>query len=183
VKTGSPEHVGLPLVIEIARQNEQQIRQPIGASNGGRVDWLLIGDFGYVSLGPAHDSARLMQMGRRMAAARQNKAIERRQARVQRIDLFFDPSHLPFGNAQRRDLRTRLRTSQMSWSSMCNRTTPMNRVRFVDASISRDAHVKLWQSRSVAKRRAAVVAGARVDPIEFHGDLPVRASGLLAPAQ
>jgi len=35
----------------------------------------------------------------------------------------------------------------------------------------------------VTKRRAAVVAGARVDSIEFHGGLPMRPSGLLGSAQ
>jgi hypothetical protein len=35
----------------------------------------------------------------------------------------------------------------------------------------------------VSKRRAAVVAEARVDSIEFHGGLPMRPSGLLGSAQ
>ena len=51
-----------------------------------------------------------------------------------------------------------------------------NRVRFVDAAIGGNACVKLRQSRPVAERRAAVIAGASVNPIEFHGGCPMRAS-------
>src|SRR5438132_11101326 len=51
-----------------------------------------------------------------------------------------------------------------------------NRVRFVDAAIGGDARVELRQSRPVAERSAAVIAGAGVNPIEFHGGCPVRAS-------
>src|SRR5215472_8920502 len=57
-----------------------------------------------------------------------------------------------------------------------------DRVRLVDAAISRHADVEFWQPRPVTERRAAVVAGASVDPIEFHGRFPMRSSGLLAPA-
>src|ERR1700736_3588937 len=51
-----------------------------------------------------------------------------------------------------------------------------NRVCFVDAAISGDAHVELRQSPPVPKRCAAVIAGAGVNPIEFHGGFPMRAS-------
>src|SRR5208282_4664278 len=57
-----------------------------------------------------------------------------------------------------------------------------DRVRFVEAAIGRHAHVELRQPRSIAERSAAVVAGASVNPIEFHGGLPGGRVGLLDPA-
>jgi hypothetical protein len=50
----SPKHIRLPSFIEVACQDKQQVREPIGVFQGGRVDRLLIGDFGHVSLGPAY---------------------------------------------------------------------------------------------------------------------------------
>src|SRR6201981_733691 len=58
-----------------------------------------------------------------------------------------------------------------------------DRVRLVNAAVGRHADVEFGQPRPVTKRRTAVVAGARVDPIEFHGGVPVRSSGLLDPAR
>jgi len=51
-----------------------------------------------------------------------------------------------------------------------------DRVGFVDAAIGGDARVELRQARPVAERCAAVIAGAGVNPIEFHGGCPMRAS-------
>jgi hypothetical protein len=51
-----------------------------------------------------------------------------------------------------------------------------DRVRFVDAAVGRYAHVELRQPRSIAERSATVVAGASLNPIEFHGGLPMRSS-------
>src|SRR5271155_445977 len=51
-----------------------------------------------------------------------------------------------------------------------------NRVRFVDAAVGCHAHVELRQPRRVAERSATVVAGASVNPIEFHRGLPMRSS-------
>src|SRR5262249_18576801 len=61
-------------------------------------------------------------------------------------------------------------------------------VRLIDAAISFDAGVEFRQTRAIAERRASVIAGARVDAIEFHdvessvrpGGLPVFAATTLS---
>src|ERR1700751_5066272 len=82
VKTGLPEHVSFPSIIEVTCENEQEVRKPVGVSDGGGVYRLLIGDFGHVPLGPAHDGARVMQMGCRMGGARKNEAVGWREAGI-----------------------------------------------------------------------------------------------------
>ena len=59
------------------------------------------GDFGHVPLDPAHDRARMMQIRRRVAAARKHKAVEGRQSGVEPIDLLFDPGNLVFIDPKR----------------------------------------------------------------------------------
>src|SRR5262252_8988772 len=53
---------------------------------------------------------------------------------------------------------------------------PDDRVRFVDTAVGRHAYMELGQPGTVSKRRAPVVAGAGVNPIELHRDCPVRPS-------
>jgi len=62
-----------------------------------------------------------------------------------------------------------INTSRTPASSTCNSAMPDNRIRFVNAAVSCDAHVKLRQPCPVSERRAAVCRGASVNPIEFHG--------------
>jgi hypothetical protein len=155
----------------------------------------------YVTLGcTAHDRAGMMQMGRVLTAARKNEAVERCQGGVERIDPFFDPRNLPFADSQRLYFAVLpLRTAQVAAQieevvlnvgqdiantvilNMQQRYAD-NRIRFVNAAVRRDAHVELRQPCPVAERRASVVAGASVDPIEFHGVFRCGRVGLLGTA-
>src|SRR5258708_939083 len=129
----------------------------------------------------------MMQVRRRMAAAWKNKAVERRQCRVERIDSLLDPRNLPLADPQRLHFAVLpFGTAEVApeveeiilnvGQHIANdnivdmqQSYADNGVRLVDAAIGRNARVELRQSRPVTERSAAVIAGACVNPIEFHG--------------
>src|ERR1700736_748169 len=101
MQSGRPQYIVSSPLVDIPRQRKKQVRKSVGVSEGGRVDRFLVGDFGHVPLGSPHDGARMMQVGRRMRPAWQNKAVQRGESRVERIDSLFDPGNLPFADPQR----------------------------------------------------------------------------------
>ena len=135
-----------------------------------------------------------------MAAPRDDKAVERRQSGVEEIDALFDPFDLLLADPQRLNLAVLalgtaqigaeieeivLNTAQYAVNLVIadveNRDTD-DRIRLVDPAICGYAHMELWQARTVTERGATIVAGASVDPIEFHGVFRCGRVGLLDPA-
>jgi hypothetical protein len=142
----------------------------------------------------------MMQVGGGVATPWNDKAVERLQSGVEQIKALFDPFDLLFCYPQRLDLamftlgtakigaeveEIVLNAAQYA-ANLCivdvEKCDTDNRIRLVDPAISRDAYVELWQAPPVAERGAAVVAGASVDPIEFHQSFRCGRVGLLDPA-
>ena len=103
VQSGSPQDVGLSSLVDIARQHEEQVGEPVGVFERCRVNRFLVGDFGHVPLGPADDRTRVMQIRGGVAAARQHKAVEGYQSSIERVDALLDPRYLAFADPQRLD--------------------------------------------------------------------------------
>jgi len=103
VQPGSPQDVGLSSLVDIARQHEEQVGEPVGVFERCRVNRFLVGDFGHIPLGPAHHRTCVMQMRRGAAAAREHNAVERGQTGIERVDPLLDPRYLAFADPQRLD--------------------------------------------------------------------------------
>src|ERR1700730_14655558 len=101
MQAGPPQYIGSSPLVDIPRQHKKQVRKSVGVSEGGRVDRFLVGDFGHVPLGSPHDRARMMEVGRGMRPAWQNKAVQRGESRVECIDSLFDPGNLPYADPKR----------------------------------------------------------------------------------
>src|SRR5262249_52176826 len=150
-------------------------------------------------LGAPTHGARQMQIGRRRATARQDERPERLEIVVQPVDLRFQPRDLRRRDVQTRAARSlalighaeiRLDVQQVVLDARQHRIDdPLvggvqardadHGIRLVDRAVGLDAKIIFLATLTGSERRRAVVAGARVDAVQYdHGLIaPSRISG------
>ena len=101
IGAGHPEHVGRAVVVEVAGEHEQVVREPVEVAHRLGIDRRAGRELGGQALGAADHGARLVEEGRGGPAARQDEGVERLQRRVHGVDLGLEPGHLARLDAQR----------------------------------------------------------------------------------
>ena len=120
-----------------------------------------------------------MQPRRRLAAAGQDEGLERREARIDAVDLAFEPDDLLVGDAQPAvaglagraqigaDVEQVVLDPRQRGVDIGRRRQPRQAdrgIRLVDGAIGGDAGIVLGDARAVTQRGLATVAAARIDP-------------------
>ena len=85
-------------VIDGARQDEQQIGEPVDVAQQHRIDRRLERD--HAALGAAADGARDVQRGAGRRAAGENEAAQRRQLGLEPIDQLLEPDDVVVADAR-----------------------------------------------------------------------------------
>src|SRR3974390_3031839 len=132
-----------------------------------------------------------MEVSGGRAPTRQNERSQRGEISVERVDLALEPFHLRVGDGQARSAGTFLRETEIRFHveqvvlyareqrierlvAGVDARQPDGRAELVQRSIGSDAQVVFLPPFAVAPRGGAVIAGARIDPVENDHRAPYR---------
>jgi len=99
MQAGLPADVFFSFAIQESRKDKEEIREAIDVMQDSGIYGPVHGKPHDLSLGASHDSSCMMQVGGSRASARQHKAVEWREFRVEAVDLIFKPCDLLFRDA------------------------------------------------------------------------------------
>src|SRR5215471_12221253 len=91
VGAGAPENVAGAVVVDAAAEHEEVVGEAVQVFECFGVDRLGAGQFADATLGAAGNRPRKMKISGCHRPARQDKRVERPQARVHRVDLALEP--------------------------------------------------------------------------------------------
>jgi len=175
----APEHLDAVLVPrQHARDHEQQVGEPVQVAGhfGGHV--LRTGEGPHATLGPPRHRAGEVAGRGGGAAARQDEVLEGRQVCVETVEHLLQPVHVLIGDhavAGHAEFPAQVEQVVLHVGEAIDdglrqaghgEHDAHRAVRFVHGSVGLDAQVFLRHPHAVAQPRAAVVAGARVDPAQ-----------------
>ena len=172
------------LSVDMARQDEQMVRESVGIGYRQRIDAFDFRQSRHLPLGAAHDGAGEMKVGCRRRAPREDKRLKWAQSRVHGVNFVLQAVDLGLSNPQGMGLfrcgrRAKIRAQiekvvlNADQHSVAGGVSLQPRkshggVGFIYAAVCGDAQRMLFDTRTIAKRCFTLVTPARVDFGKFH---------------